>query len=252
MRSVARLDVVNGADDARRRRRRGRLPARPAPAASAPALASLRPDQLTLFGAMSPRAGARAVPADDVPAARRSEHVSEVLLGARRARRARRRRRLDRRHHRRRDADRRHRRCSAASPSPASALAESETIVVRVALDVLPTLLGVLLLAGAAAIIVSTANSMLLTPATNLVRDVYQRFINPAASERQIVLLTRVAHRRARRRRARRRQPLPDDSGDGAVGLHDVRRRHHAGAARRARLAARARRRRASIRSPPA
>ena len=41
----------------------------------------------------------------------------------------------------------------------------------------LPTLLGVLLLAAAAAIIVSTANSMLLSPATNLVRDVYQRFL---------------------------------------------------------------------------
>ena len=49
----------------------------------------------------------------------------------------------------------------------------------RVAVDVLPTLLGVLLLAGAAAIIVSTANSMLLSPATNLVRDVYQRFLQP-------------------------------------------------------------------------
>ncbi len=71
--------------------------------------------------------------------------------------------------------------------------AESEAIVVRVALDVLPTLLGVLLLAGCAAIIVSTANSMLLTPATNLVRDVYQRFLNPQATDRQIVLYTRIA-----------------------------------------------------------
>ena len=89
-------------------------------------------------------------------------------------------------------ADRRHRRCSAASPSPGLG-AESETIVIRVAVDVLPTLLGVLLLAAAAAIIVSTANSMLLSPATNLVRDVYQRFLNPAASERQIVLYMRIA-----------------------------------------------------------
>ena len=76
---------------------------------------------------------------------------------------------------------------------PGLGLAESETIVIRVAVGVLPTLLGVLLLAAAAAIIVSTANSMLLSPATNLVRDVYQRFLNPAASERQIVLLMRIA-----------------------------------------------------------
>jgi SSS family solute:Na+ symporter/sodium/proline symporter len=75
---------------------------------------------------------------------------------------------------------------------PGMDTSESETIVVSVALRVLPTLLGVLLLCGAAAIIVSTATSFLLTPATNLMRDVYQRFINPAASDRQILLYTRV------------------------------------------------------------
>jgi SSS family solute:Na+ symporter/sodium/proline symporter len=75
---------------------------------------------------------------------------------------------------------------------PGLSPAESETIVVRVALDVLPTLLGVLLLCGAAAIIVSTANSFLLTPATNLMRDVYQRFVDPAVSDRHVLLYTRV------------------------------------------------------------
>ena len=68
---------------------------------------------------------------------------------------------------------------------------QSEAIVVRVAVDVLPTFLGMLLLAGAAAIIVSTANSFLLTPATNLIRDVYQRFINPSITDQQVVLYTR-------------------------------------------------------------
>jgi SSS family solute:Na+ symporter/sodium/proline symporter len=71
--------------------------------------------------------------------------------------------------------------------------AASEGIVIRVAIDVLPGLLGMALLAGGAAIIVSTANSMLLTPATNLIRDVYQRFLNPDATDRQIVLYTRIA-----------------------------------------------------------
>ena len=75
---------------------------------------------------------------------------------------------------------------------PGLSTAESETIVVSVALQVLPTLLGVLLLCGAAAIIVSTANSFLLTPSTNLIRDVYQRFINPAATDRQMLIYTRV------------------------------------------------------------
>ena len=68
----------------------------------------------------------------------------------------------------------------------------SEEIVLRVATDVLPPVLGVLLVCGAAAIVVSTANSFLLTPSTNLIRDVYQRFINPAATDRQLVLYTRL------------------------------------------------------------
>jgi solute:Na+ symporter, SSS family len=68
----------------------------------------------------------------------------------------------------------------------------SETIVVRVAVDVLPTLLGILLLAGAAAIIVSTATSMLLTSSTSAIHDVYGRFINPRASEPHLLLLTRI------------------------------------------------------------
>ena len=69
---------------------------------------------------------------------------------------------------------------------------DSEAIAVRVAVDVLPTVFGVLLLAGAAAIIVSTATSFLLTPATSLTRDVYQRFVNRTAGDRELVLLTRV------------------------------------------------------------
>jgi SSS family solute:Na+ symporter/sodium/proline symporter len=69
---------------------------------------------------------------------------------------------------------------------------DSEAIVIRVAGSVLPPLLGVLLLCGAAAIIVSTANSFLLTPASALVRDVYQKSMNPAATDRQILLYTRL------------------------------------------------------------
>jgi SSS family solute:Na+ symporter len=69
---------------------------------------------------------------------------------------------------------------------------ESETITVRVALDVLPTAFGVLLLAGAAAIILSTATSCLLTPATSLTRDVYQRFMKPSAGDRELLWWTRA------------------------------------------------------------
>ncbi len=70
--------------------------------------------------------------------------------------------------------------------------ADSEAIVLRVAGSVLPPAIGVLLVCGAAAIIVSTANSFLLTPASALMRDVYQKSINPRATDRQILTLTRV------------------------------------------------------------
>jgi SSS family solute:Na+ symporter/sodium/proline symporter len=70
--------------------------------------------------------------------------------------------------------------------------ADSEAIVIRVAGTVLPPLLGVLLLCGAAAIIVSTANSFLLTPASALMRDVYQKSINPNATDKQVLLYTRL------------------------------------------------------------
>jgi solute:Na+ symporter, SSS family len=72
-------------------------------------------------------------------------------------------------------------------------IVESETIVVRIATDVLPFVMGAVLLAACAAIIVSTANSMLLSPATSLVRDIYQRFLRPAAPPSEIVLATRIA-----------------------------------------------------------
>ena len=62
----------------------------------------------------------------------------------------------------------------------------------RVAVDGLPVVLGIGLICGAAAIIISTANSFLLTPATGLVNDVYRRYVNPKASDRQVLLLTRL------------------------------------------------------------
>lgn len=71
-------------------------------------------------------------------------------------------------------------------------VAESEEIVIRVATDALPPVLGVLLVCGAAAIVVSTANSFLLTPSTNLIRDVYQRFLDPGVTDRQLVRYTRL------------------------------------------------------------
>jgi len=75
---------------------------------------------------------------------------------------------------------------------PGLDVGQSENIVARVATSALPLVFGLLLLCGAAAIIVSTANSFLLTPATNLMRDIYQRFVNPDATDRQVLLYTRM------------------------------------------------------------
>lgn len=64
-------------------------------------------------------------------------------------------------------------------------------VIAFAARNYLPVALGALLLTTIMAVIVSTAISYLLVPATALVRDVYQRFINPNASEKSLVWLLR-------------------------------------------------------------
>ena len=68
----------------------------------------------------------------------------------------------------------------------------TETVILELAANNLPMIGGILLLIGAAAIIFSTANTFLMVPSTNVARDIYQRFINPDASEQKIVLFQRI------------------------------------------------------------
>lgn len=75
---------------------------------------------------------------------------------------------------------------------PGLSAGDSEAIVLRVAVSGLPTVLGLMLVCGAAAIIVSTANSFLLAPASALMRDVYLPYVNPNASDKQILFATRA------------------------------------------------------------
>ena len=56
----------------------------------------------------------------------------------------------------------------------------------------LPRLAGALLLGGIFAKLISTANNYLFSPATNLIHDVYQRFIDPHASERRNLIVSRL------------------------------------------------------------
>jgi SSS family solute:Na+ symporter len=65
-------------------------------------------------------------------------------------------------------------------------------IIVAISFEALPPFLGAMLMAVIIAIVVSTADSYLLAPATSLVRDVYQRFVAPDAPAKRVVLLGRV------------------------------------------------------------
>ncbi len=56
----------------------------------------------------------------------------------------------------------------------------------------LPAIFGALLMGGIFAKVISTANNYLFSPATNLMHDVYERFINPKATEKQSLLVSRV------------------------------------------------------------
>ena len=67
----------------------------------------------------------------------------------------------------------------------------SETIILHLARFDLPEYAGAFLLAAAVAIILSTANTFLMVPSTNLARDIYQRFINPGASEAAVIRFQR-------------------------------------------------------------
>ena len=65
-------------------------------------------------------------------------------------------------------------------------------VIFELALRAMPAALGALLVATIVAVIVSTADSYLLSSATSLLRDVYQRFVRPEASERERLLVARL------------------------------------------------------------
>ncbi|MFB3829023.1 MAG: sodium:solute symporter [Bryobacteraceae bacterium] len=56
----------------------------------------------------------------------------------------------------------------------------------------LPQLPGAILLGGIFAKVISTANNYLFSPASNLIHDVYKRFVNPKASERRTLFVSRL------------------------------------------------------------
>lgn len=69
---------------------------------------------------------------------------------------------------------------------------DAEMVILHSVRFALPAMIGCLCLAAIVAVIVSTADSFLLVPSTNVMRDVYQRFINPDVTQKQIVRYSRI------------------------------------------------------------
>ncbi len=65
-------------------------------------------------------------------------------------------------------------------------------VLIYAAKHFMPLPLGILFLVTVVGIIISTADSFLLVPATTFIKDVYQVYINPKADERRIVMLSRL------------------------------------------------------------
>jgi SSS family solute:Na+ symporter/sodium/proline symporter len=70
--------------------------------------------------------------------------------------------------------------------------AASETVILFIAQNALPTFGGAVLLAAAVAIVLSTGNTFLLVPSTNVSRDLYERFVNPEASDHAKMTIQRL------------------------------------------------------------
>lgn len=56
----------------------------------------------------------------------------------------------------------------------------------------LPAVLGALLLGGVFAKVISTGNNYLFSPASNLIHDVYHRFVRPQAADRELLIVSRA------------------------------------------------------------
>lgn len=71
-------------------------------------------------------------------------------------------------------------------------VAASETVILYIAAQGLPVVLGATLLAAAVAIVLSTGNTFLLVPSTNASHDIYERFISPDATEAKKLAVQRT------------------------------------------------------------
>jgi SSS family solute:Na+ symporter len=66
------------------------------------------------------------------------------------------------------------------------------SVVLMAARHMVPAPVGLLLLAAACVVVLSTGMNYLLSPSTNIMRDIYQRFISPNADQKSMVALQKV------------------------------------------------------------
>lgn len=76
--------------------------------------------------------------------------------------------------------------------STVAGTAASETVILWLASNALPVAMGAVLLGAAVAIVLSTGNTFLLVPSTNVARDIYERFVAPTASEEKKLFVQRT------------------------------------------------------------
>ena len=69
--------------------------------------------------------------------------------------------------------------------------AMAEEIILRIGFEQLPVIIGSLLLAAGAAIVISTGNTFLMVTSTNVTRDIFQAFFYKNATSSQIVWIQR-------------------------------------------------------------
>ncbi|MFH1052105.1 MAG: sodium:solute symporter family protein [bacterium] len=66
------------------------------------------------------------------------------------------------------------------------------SIVLKAAREMIWAPVGILLLGAACVVVISTGMNYLLSPSTNIIRDIYQTFINPNAEEKKVVALQKI------------------------------------------------------------
>jgi Na+/proline symporter len=82
--------------------------------------------------------------------------------------------------------------CGWAAGSLIPDAEEGKYVMIVAAKKLMPTWLGCIMMTNIVAIIMSTADSFLLVPSNSLIRDIYMAYINPKASEKHIIFLSRL------------------------------------------------------------